>query len=97
MSKSNSKAIPLIVTTAHKGVFFGYGTPSDEKTIRITQARMCVYWSSDVKSVVGLAATGPTKGCKIGPAAPALTIQDVTCIMEVSETAKAKWEEAPWN
>src|SRR5688572_20319081 len=62
---STTKLQPLIVTTAHKGVFFGYGVNNGENTIRIERARMCVYWSADVKGVVGLAATGPTKGCRI--------------------------------
>ncbi len=89
--------IPLIVTTEHKGVFFGYGVPTTEKTIRIEKVRMCVHWSADVKGVVGLAATGPTSGCRIGPAAPAMTLQGVTGIMEVSTEAEAKWNQQPWN
>jgi len=63
---ANKKLVPLVVTTAHKGVFFGYGIPTDQPTIRIEQARMCVYWSADVKSVLGLAASGPSKTCKVG-------------------------------
>ena len=86
----------LVVTTLHKGVFAGYGTPTNNKTIRLTQARMCVYWSSDVKSVVGLASSGPTLGCKIGPAAPAITLHDVTSVMEASEESKIAWEKGPW-
>jgi len=87
----------VIVTTAHKGVFFGYVTgPTTGKSIRLTEVRMCIYWSSDVKGVVGLAATGPTRSCKVGPAAPAITLQDVTSVMEVSEVAAKQWESAPW-
>lgn len=88
---------PLIVTTAHRGVFFGYGIPTENKTIRLEKARMAIYWSSDVKGVVGLASTGPTKDCKIGPPAPALTLQDVTSVMEVSDTAAKQWEIGPWS
>ena len=58
---------------------------------------MCVYWSSDVKGVVGLAAKGPTRGCKIGPPAPFITLQDVTSVMEASEEAAKAWESQPWN
>ncbi len=94
---SKSKNIPLIITTAHKGVFFGHGIPTSDKTIRIQNVRMCIYWSADVKGVVGLAVTGPTKNCRIGPAAPAMIIQDVTSVMEVSAEAAEKWEGAPWN
>lgn len=89
--------IPLIVTTEHKGVFFGYGIPTENKTIRLENCRMAVYWSTDVKGVVGLAANGPTTGCRIGPAAPALTLQDVTSVMEVSKKAAEQWEAAPWS
>lgn len=89
--------IPLVVTTAHKGVFFGYGIPTTEKTIRIENAQMCVYWSPDVKSVVGLAAIGPTKTCRVGPVAPAVTLQEVTAVIEVSPQAEAAWKEQPWS
>ena len=95
--KAEKKTQPLIVTTAHRGVFFGYGQPTTAKKIRIEQARMCVYWSADVRGVVGLATTGPTKTCRIGPAAPAITLQDVTSVMEVSPEAEAAWQKQPWS
>lgn len=91
------KGKALVVTTIHKGVFFGYGQPTNSKTIRITDARMCVYWSADVKSVLGLAATGPSPTCKIGPSVPSLILRDVTSVMEVSEQAAKNWELAPWR
>lgn len=94
---ANQKEVPLVVTTAHRGVFFGMGIPTDAKTIRITGARMCVYWSADVKSVLGLAATGPSKSCKVGPAVPGLTLSDVTSVMECSEQAAKAWESGPWS
>jgi hypothetical protein len=96
-ASNSQQGVPLVVTTEHKGVFFGYGIPTDKKTIRLTDARMCVYWSTDVKGVVGLAAKGPTQGCKVGPAAPGITLQSVTSIMEVSPEAEAKWKEEPWG
>lgn len=95
MSKKNGLT-PLVVTTAHRGVFFGYGKPTTEAIIRIEKARMCVYWSADVKSVLGLASNGPSNSCKVGPAVPAITLRDVTSIMECSEAATAKWEGGPW-
>ena len=95
MSKSTN--VPLIVTTQHRGVFFGYGAPGDASTIRIERARMVVYWSADCRSVVGLAATGPSNGCKIGPAAPAITVRDVTSVIECSDEAAKRFEEAKWS
>ena len=97
---AKTKAIPVIVTTAHKGVFFGYlnsGQSMDAKTLRIEQARMCVYWSTDVKGVVGLAASGPSGSCRIGPPAPAITLHDITAVMECSPEAAKKLEDAPWS
>jgi len=91
-----SKKVAVVVTTAHKGVFFGYGEPSDQSTIRIEKARMCVYWSADVKGILGLAATGPSKSSKVGPAVPAITLRDVTSVMEASDEATKAWEAGPW-
>lgn len=91
-----SKKVAVVVTTAHKGVFFGYGDPSDKATIRIEKARMCIYWSADVKGILGLAANGPSKNSKVGPAVPAITLRDVTSVMEASEDATKAWEAGPW-
>lgn len=88
--------IALVVTTAHRGVFFGYGQPTTKKTIRLTNARMCVYWSADVKGVLGLAHPGPSRNCKIGPAVPAITLQGITAVLEVSEEAEGRWQKEPW-
>jgi hypothetical protein len=88
---------PLVVTTAHRGVFFGYGEPSDGSTIRLERARMCVYWPKETRGVVGLASDGPKRGSKVGPAAPAITLRDVTAVMEVSEEAAQAWEKGPWS
>lgn len=88
---------PLLVTTAHKGVFFGYGTRTDAPTIELTMARMCVYWSADCRGVLSLATTGPTKSCKIGPAVNVITLRDVTAVIEVAPLAVAEWEKQPWS
>jgi hypothetical protein len=96
MPKSSGK-IPLVVTTIHKGVFFGYAKPTTNTTVRLEKVRMCVHWSSDVKGITGLAANGPSKSCRIGPAAPAMTLHGVTSIMEVSKEAEALWNQQPWS
>jgi hypothetical protein len=94
---NETKQVPLVVTTEHRGVFFGYGTPGTAATIRLEEARMCIHWSADVKGIVGLAANGPTPGCRITPAAPAIILQKVTAVMEVSKEAEAKWKQQPWS
>ena len=86
----------LVVTTLHKGVFAGYAKPTTNKTIKLRDAQMCVYWSSDIRGILGLASTGPSSSCKIGPAVPMLTLQDVTSVMEASKEAEEKWLKKPW-
>lgn len=87
---------PLVVTTQHKGVFFGYGSKTAGKTIVLKQARMCVSWSSTIRGVLGLAAVGPDANCRISFAAPELTLQDVTAVLTCSKEAAIAWEKGPW-
>jgi hypothetical protein len=87
----------LVVTTAHRGVFFGYGEPTTDKTVRLEQCRMCVYWSADVRGVMGLAAKGPSGSCRVTAAVPSFTVQDVTSIAEATDAAIARWETGPWT
>jgi hypothetical protein len=97
MAKNSNSNVPLVVTTAHRGVFFGYGEPTSKKIIRLTDVQMCVYWSASVKGILGLASTGPDKNCKIGPIVPAITLQGVTSIMECTKEAETAWRNQPWT
>jgi uncharacterized protein DUF6948 len=91
-----AKERTVVVTTAHKGVFFGYATDTDGATIKLRAARLCIYWSADVRGFMGLASNGPTSQCKIGPAAD-IELRDITSVVEVTKEAAKKWEAAPWN
>lgn len=97
---TNNPGRPVLVTTTHKGVFFGYyprGKPLDATVVTIKKAKMAVSWSTDMKGVLGLAATGPSKSCRIGPEVPSITLQDVTTIVECTDEAVTKWDASPWN
>lgn len=85
----------VLVTTAHRGVFFGYANETGGETITLKRARLCVYWSADVRGFMGLASNGPTSGCRIGPAAD-IELRNVTAVVEVKPEAVARWESAPW-
>lgn len=96
MTKVKEQAV--LVTTEFRGVFFGYMTDMPKNSsVTLKRAQNCVYWSSDVKGFMGLAATGPTKSCKVGPAVPSITLSKVTAVVEVSPEAAEKWMKAPWN
>ena len=94
--KAAAKERAVIVTTAHRGVFFGYATDTDGDVIELKRSRLCVYWSADVKGFMGLADRGPTAGCRIGPPAD-IALRNITAVLEVSEVAVRAWESAPWR
>jgi hypothetical protein len=94
--KASSKGRPVIVTTAHRGVFFGYADKTDGETIALRHARLCVYWSQDVKGFMGLAGGGPTASCRIGPRAD-IVLRNITAVLSVEPAAVEAWEAAPWK
>ena len=90
----------VLVTTEHRGVFAGYlngDQTGDESVVTLTDARNCIHWSADVKGFLGLAATGPSASCKVGPKAPKLTLQKVTSVADCTPEAVRAWESAPWR
>lgn len=94
--KKTVKEQAVLVTTAHRGVFFGYATDVTGKTIELRNGRNCVYWTSDLRGFIGLAANGPGKGCRVGPAAD-IILHDITSVSKVTPEAAAKWEAAVWS
>ena len=87
---------PVVVTTAHRGVFFGYATDTSGDTIKLARARLCVYWSSDCKGFMGLASDGPSSACRIGPPAD-IELRNITAVIETTPMAVKAWEGAPWK
>lgn len=91
---------PIMVTTLHKGVFFGYYPADGDReatTVTLEKAQMAVYWPPEQRGVLGLAANGPVDGSRITPAVPEITLQDVTSLTVCSEEAAKAWEKAPWS
>ncbi len=93
---TKTKSRPVIVTTDHKGVFYGMATDTDGETIKLAGGRLCIYWSADMRGFMGLASTGPSASCKIGPPAD-ITLRNITAVLEVAPEAVKAWEAAPWK
>lgn len=89
--------IAVVVTTAHRFVGFGYMQASDveKEHAPLRAARNCISWSSDVKGFIGLAATGPSKNCRVGPAAD-IFLRSITSVVKCTPEAAKAWEAAPW-
>jgi len=92
-----AKGEAVVVTTAHRGIFFGYLEELNEaqKTIHLSKARNCLFFESSVRGFVGLASSGPSDGCRVGPAAQ-MTLYDITAVLIASPEAVERWEKAPW-
>lgn len=95
MAKSEKKERAVLVTTTHRGVFFGYATETGGDVVHLKRGRNCIYWTAEVKGFLGLAATGPVKGCRVGPPAD-FELRNVTCVAEVTPAAVEAWEKGPW-
>lgn len=92
-----AKSQAVLVTTSHRGVFFGYAVDTNSKTIKITNARNCIYWPTSVGGFVGLASGGPNKDTKVGPVAEEMTLHDVTAVLKCSDIAEKAWLTANWK
>ena len=91
--------IPVVVTTEHRGVFFGtiQAAHRDRLTLDLADAQMCVYWAESVRGVMGLAVTGPDDRCKVSRPVPSMTVHKVTAVMEATQEAAAAWRTRPWS
>ena len=93
--KRAPKAIAVLVTTEHRGVFYGLTTDPMADPIRLVGARNCIYWSSDVGGFLGLTERGPSAACRIGaPVAGVTRLSKVTCVSDLSEAAAKAWADA---
>lgn len=90
--------LPVLVTTEHKGVFFGYlNSEMLKEKVQLTGARNCTYWDAELRGVFGLASHGPGAKCKIGHLIEEITLFDITSISKCTSVAVEAWDKAPWN
>ena len=85
---------PVLVTTSHRGVFFGYLEDSEDecsKVLRLKKVRMAIYWNTK-GGLLELAEKGPNSGSKISNEAPRGVLQDVTAVWELTEEAVTAWK-----
>ena len=90
---------PVLVTTAHRGVFFGYldGEPSKAQVV-IDQARNVTYWDASTRSFLGLASSGPNAKCRVSSAVGATsTLYDITGVFVCTPEAVEQFERGPWQ
>lgn len=88
---------PVLITTAHRGVFFGYLKSREETpeglTVTLTGVRCAIRWST-TGGFLELAEKGPNKNSRVGARAPAAEIRKVTSVTDCTPEAVAAWEAA---
>ena len=91
---TNTSPRPVLVTTTHKGVFFGYVSESttNKESFNLKQAKMAIYWGT-TKGVMQLANTGPTSLSIISKPAD-IEVRGVNLVMEVTPEAEEVWKKA---
>lgn len=93
-TSGSSKGRAVLVTTAHRGVFFGYADKTDGETIKLRGARNCLYWDRRCGGFMGLAANGPIGESRCGAKAD-IEIRNITSVTEVSADAAKVWDDKP--
>lgn len=79
-----------------KKLIYARGEDADP-SIEAENIRMCVKWSTKMCGVLGLAAIGPDKDCRISHAVPWMRIESVTAIVEITPKAEKAWKKEPWG
>lgn len=88
----------VLVTTDNRGVFFGYLEDNNgPESVILADARNIIKWDDQVHGYLGLAATGPTPRCQVGPKVPRCTLYAVTTVTECTPEAVTAWESEPWG
>ena len=93
-TKTKTKAI--LVTTEHKGVFFGYVPAKQDmaaRTMALDNARCAIYWATKT-GVAELASVGPNSNTRCGARANIAALHDITAVWECTPEAVAAWESA---
>ena len=83
----------VVVTTQHRGVFFGYTKDTTGDRIHLERARNCIYWSSETGGFMGLAEKGPAQGSRIGARAD-IDLRGITSVVAATPAATEAWEAA---
>jgi len=88
-----TKKTAVLVTTEHRGVFFGWAdttTIPDDRNITLTDCRMAIRFGT-TDGVLELAESGPTPQSKLSGTAPEASLGGVTMIAAVTDAAVAAW------
>ena len=96
----SEKKIPVVVTTAHRGVFVGYhdsGELPESGHVVLSDARMVVYYDRSCRGVLGVGSRGVGSSSRVSPPVPMIALRGCTAMWRATPEAAAAWEEEPWG
>ena len=79
----------VLVTTEHRGVFFGELSDDQDrmaKSLTLKNCRNIIMWSGK-RGFLGMAAHGPEKESRIGSTAPSVLLHGITSVSECTGDA----------
>lgn len=90
---TKNNLVPVLVTTKHRGVFFGFAAQADiqNEHLALKRCRCAIRWNTAPNGFLHLAKEGPNKGSRIGSEAEEVFLRDVTSVTTCTETAAAAW------
>lgn len=93
--------VPVVVTTEHRGVFFGYvdqaSFETHVKTVQMQSVRVVTVWTKEMHGFLGLTVIGPSGSCHVSPGCIEGKIHDVTGVWRCTPQAVKAWEAEPWG
>lgn len=93
-NKGNGEMKSILVTTQHRGVFYGE-VPDDQDmtatTMALKEARCAIRWATE-DGVAELASEGPNKNSKVGATADLEALHDITAVWAVTDKAREQWK-----
>ena len=90
---TNNTPVPVLVTTKHRGVFFGFAAKDDicNEHIALKRCRCAIRWNTAPNGFLALAKDGPNQGSRIGSEADEVFLRDVTSVTICTDNAAAAW------
>lgn len=91
MAKANQTK-SVIVTTEHRGVFYGKLKSYDEaKRVAVLDDALMVIYFGTTQGLFQLGATGPTASSKLSAKVPDIRLEKTVSIIGVSAAAEEAW------
>lgn len=81
----------VLLTTEHRGVFFGKLKEESKEHAILTEARCAIYFGT-TRGFLELCETGPTDKSRISSQVDEIKLYDITSISSVSDEAAKKWK-----